>query len=176
MMKTVTTLLVGALAAAGCSKKTTDANAEPGKATEGGGASALPALTADPEPAPITAADKPPFESVSFRMAAKRNAKGWPKYTAYNHGTKVVTAIAIYAYAYDAGGKQVARTQTPMSWNGNLKPAGKTDWEIEVGMSGPDVPATAVAYDVCFDSIKFEGDAKWTEDTSRCPDQKPKAK
>src|SRR5258706_7073510 len=101
------------------------------------------------------------MESVKFRMLDKRNKNGWPKYTGYNHGTKVVTALAIYGYAYDASGKQVARTQTPMSWNGKLAAGGKSDWDIEIGASGAPVPDSAASYESCYDSIKFESDAKW---------------
>ena len=43
-------------------------------------------------------------------------------------------------------------------------------------MSGDAVPATAVAFDACYDAIKFDGDTKWTEESTRCPDQKPKTK
>ena len=147
------------------------------KPAEGaGGAAKLPALKADPDPAAITPADKPPFESVLFQMTDKRNSHGWPKYNAYNLGTKPITFLAISLYAYDSGGKQVAHTDTPMSWNGKLAPGGKSDWEIEVGMGGPDVPGTAASYEACFDSMKFDGDDKFTEDNARCPAQKPKAK
>jgi hypothetical protein len=168
MRRATIAIVLCTAAAGGCSKKNAEA--------EGASAAALPALTADPEPAPIVASEKAPLESVTFRMTAKRNGKGWPKYTAYNLGTKLVTAIAIYAYAYDASGKQIARTQTPMSWNGKLAAAGKSDWDIEVGMSGPDVPTSAVAYDVCYDAIKFDGETKWNEDTSHCPAEKPRGK
>ena len=123
MSKTIAAVCFAAgLLVVGCSKKDDkggdkkeekDGDKPAEKGAEGGGS--LPALTADPEPAPITAADQPPLESVKFRMLAKRNNKGWPKFTGYNYGTKVVTAMAIHGYAYDASGKQVLRTQTPMS-------------------------------------------------------------
>lgn len=173
---TIMTLCLGALAtgAVGCKHKKTD-GASGDTASAKPAAGNLPALTADPDPGAITPAETQPFDAVKFGMTANRNAHGWPKYAGYNYGTKVITAIAITGYAYDASGKQVARTQTPMSWNGKLAPGGKTDWDIEIGMSGPDVPASAASYEVCFDSIKFDGDAAWTEDNSRCPDQKPKA-
>lgn len=169
--------LVTVFGLAGCKKKADADKAVAGageKTAEGAGN--LPALTADPEPAAITPADQPPLDSVKFRNGGKRNKNGWPKYTAYNYGTKVVTAMAVYGYAYDASGKQVARTQTPMSWNGKLAAGGKSDWEIEIGMSGTPVPDTAASYEPCYDSIKFEGDDKWTNDTARCPEQKPKSK
>lgn len=175
---TITITCLAALTAGACKSKDKSSGADDkgGADKPAEGASKLPALTAEPDPGAITAADKPAFESVKFRMLDKRNAHGWPKYTGYNLGTKVITAMALYGYAYDASGKQVGRTQTPMSWNGKLTAGGKSDWDIEIGLSGPDVPETAASYEICFDSIKFDGDANWTEDSTRCPEQKPKAK
>jgi hypothetical protein len=136
---------------------------------------ALPPLTAEPAVEAITPADKPPFESVKFRMTDQRNGPGWPLYEAWNLGTKPIKFMAIYLYAYDKDGKQVARTDTPLSWNGDLKPGQKSDFDIDVGGFGDPIPGSSAAYDICFDSIKFEGDTDFTSDTSRCPEQKPKS-
>src|SRR5687767_10979904 len=120
---TLALVLVASLA--GCSKDKEGSGGE-GKPTGGGGGGALPALTAEPKLENITPAEKPPFEAVTFRMTGKRNKGGWPEYTAYNLGTKPVTFMAIYGYAYDKDGKQLARTDPPLSWNGNIKPGGAT--------------------------------------------------
>lgn len=162
---------------AGCGKKKDgDGGGDKGgdKGDKGGDTASLPALTADPDPGAITAADKAPFESVKFRMEAKRNAKGWPKYDAYNLGTKPIVFMAIYGYAYDKDGKQVARTSPPLSWNGKIAPGTKSDWDIDLG--GEAVPASAVSYEACYNSIKFEGDANMTSEDKRCPDTKEKGK
>jgi hypothetical protein len=173
-----TLFVVAALSlVAGCKKK------EETSSTGGGGdkkptetaAANLPALTAEPDPGAITAAEHKPMESVKFRMLAKRGDRGWPLFDAYNLGTKPITFLAIYGYAYDKDGKQVARTKVPLSWNGKLAPGGKTDWEIKVG-TGPDesVPESAASYELCFNSLKFEGDASFTDDNAKCPEQKAK--
>lgn len=162
--------------ATGCSKKKNDgdaAGADKG-GDKGGDTSSLPALTADPDPGTITAADKQPFESVKFRMLGKRNSNGWPAYDAYNLGTKPIVFMAIYGYAYDKDGKQVGRTKVPLSWNGKIDPGGKTDWEIKLGMDDDKVPASAASYAVCYNSIKFDGDDKMTSEDERCPEQMAK--
>lgn len=176
MRKIMFVVLASSLALGACKKKesTEGGAAASDKPAEGGGA-ALPALTAEPDPGPITAADKPPFESVKFQMTNKRTKSGWPKYNAYNLGTKEIGFLAITGYAYDKDGKQVAKTSVPLSWNGKLAPGGKTDWEIEVGGSDQ-VPATATQYNLCYSSIKFAGDTAMTDDNAKCPDQKPLAK
>lgn len=160
----------------GCKKKdegaAADKGAGKGAAADKGGS--LPPLTADPAVADITPADKPPFESVKLRMLDKRNDNGWPKYELYNLGTKPVTFAAIYGYAYDKDGKQVARTKVPLSWNGKAEPGKKADWDLTLGMSDDKVPATAVSYATCYNSIKFDGDTDQTMDNARCPEQMPK--
>lgn len=170
-------LLLGVLVlpGAGCKKKTKTTGAA-GSAAAGaaGGASALPPLTADPDPGTITPKDLPPFESVKFRMLAKRDATGWPEWDLYNLGTKPITFVAIYAYAYDASGKQLARTQVPLSWNGKLDPGGKTDFPADVG--GDQLTAAAVAFDACYTAMRYDGAPDQVSDDSRCPDQKPKNK
>jgi len=162
----------------GCKKKDGDAAAgDKGGADKPAEAANLPALTADPDPGAITAADHAPFESVKFRMLAKRSDHGWPKFEAYNLGTKPIAFLAIYGYAYDKDGKQVARTGTPLSWNGKLAPGGKTDWDIEIGSFKEDqVPASAASYELCYNSIKYDGDANGTDDHARCAEKKDKGK
>lgn len=171
-------MLVAALAlAAGACKKKEETSASGGgdKKPETAAAN-LPALTADPDPGTITPADTKPFESVKFRMLDKRTNKGWPKFDAYNLGTKQIGFLAIYGYAYDKDGKQVARTKVPLSWNGKLAPGGKTDWSIEIGGSDDPVPETAASYELCYNSLKYEGDTSFTDDNARCPDAKAKGK
>jgi len=150
--------------------------ADKGDKDKGGDTSSLPPLKEDPDPGAITAADKPPFESVKFRMMAKRSDKGWPNWNAYNYGNKPVVFMAVYGYAYDKDGKQVARTSVPLSWNGKIAPGGKTDWDIQLGGMGDPVPASAASYEACYNSIKFDGDANMTDDNARCPEKKEKGK
>jgi hypothetical protein len=174
-MRTFLYLAVASTLVMGCKKKDGDAA---GKGDKGGdkGAVTLPALTAEAAPT-VTAADHPPFESVKFRMLDKRNDKGWPKFEAYNLGTKPIAFLAIAGYAYDKDGKQVAHTSVPLSWNGKLAPGGKTDWDIEVGSFKEDqIPASAATYELCYSSIKYDGDANSTDDNSKCPAEKPKSK
>ncbi len=172
-MRTILILAIGSTLAFGCKKKD-DAGGSADKAAEGaGGAVKLPELTAEPA-VTVTAAEKPPFESVKFRMTAKRNDKGWPKFEAYNLGMKTIKFMAITGYAYDKDGKQVARTSVPLSWNGSIATGTKSDWDIEMGMSAEQVPASAASYELCFSSIKFDGDASATDDNTRCAEQKAK--
>lgn len=160
------------IAGAGCKKKTTDGAPDPaGKAT---GGATLPALTADPDPGQITPKELPPMESVKFRMLAKRDATGWPEWDLYNLGTKPISFVAIYAYAYDASGKQLARTSVPLSWNGKLDPGGKTDFPADVG--GDQLTPAAVSFDACYGGMKYDGAADQVRDDNRCPEQKPKGK
>lgn len=177
MRKLLTTALMATLAV-GCGKKK-DSSGTSDKAAEGasGAAVQLPPLKADPEMAAITPADKKPEEAVKFRQLDKRSDKGWPNYEAYNLGTKPVTFLAIYGYAYDKDGKQVAHTKTPLSWNGKIAPGQKTDFDIQLGGFPEDqVPATADSYEVCYDSIQYDGDKDMTNISGHCPDQKPKGK
>ena len=176
MRKLLMTALMATLAV-GCGKKK-DGDKGSDKAAEGAGGAGgnLPALKADPDPGAITAADKAPFESLKFRMLDQRGENGWPKYDIYNLGKKPVAFIAVNGYAYDKDGNQVAKTSVPLSWNGKIDPGGKTDFSIEIGFSDDKVPASAVSYDVCYDSIKFDGDANTTDQSGRCPDKKPKDK
>lgn len=176
---TTTMILCAALAAAtGCKDDKAKADgAKTGKAKPAAGAAGYAALTADPEPAAITPADTAPFESVKFRQLAKRDKSGWPTYDAYNLSTKAIKYIAITGYAYDKDGKQVMRSSPSLSWNGSIAPGAKTDWEIKLDDWGEKpVPASAVTFQVCFDSIQRDGDADMTSDTSRCPQDRPLVK
>jgi hypothetical protein len=171
-MRTMLMLMLISTVAVGCKKKEGTGGSSD-KATEGASAASLPPLTAEPEPAPITAAETPPLESVRFRMTAKRTSSGWPEFDAYNLGLKEIGFLYVSGYAYDKDGKQVARTSVPVSWNGKLAPGGKSDWTIKVGMSDP-VPATAATYELCYSSVKFAGETTNVDDDKRCPEQKPK--
>ncbi len=165
------TMVVLAVTGTGCKKK----HGELGAAATGGAAkSNLPALTADPDPGTITPKDMQPFESVKFRMLGQRDDAGWPKWDLYNLGSKPIEFVAIYAYAYDASGKQLAMTTVPMSWNGKLDPGGKSDFPTQVG--GDPLTADAVSFDACYSAMKYTGSDDQVRDTARCPDHKPKNK
>ena len=176
MKKLVCIVAVSVLALTACKKK--DKEEGGGATTSAKGADKaggdLPALTADPAMGDLTPAEKPPFEAVKLRMTDKRHTNGWPKYELYNLSTKPVTFVAITGYAYDKDGKQVARTKVPMSWNGKAEPGKKDSWDIMLGQADDKVPASATSYAVCYNSIKFEGDADMTTDNARCPEQMPK--
>src|SRR5690349_2560444 len=100
MHKVSLLLAVGLIAVPACKKKKEEGGSTAGKTAEGGKAGNLPALTDEPAVGDITPAEKPPFEMYKFRRLAKRNAKGWPKFEAYNLGTKDIKFMAIYTYAY----------------------------------------------------------------------------
>jgi hypothetical protein len=173
MHKLMIIAAIGTLAI-GCNKKKTGDGAAGGTSAKGAETGTMPALTAEAAPADLTPSEKPPFETVKLVMNGKRHTNGWPKYDLYNLGTKPVTYVGIYGYAYDKGGKQVARTSIPLSWNGKTAPGTKDSWDLMIGSDDDKVPATAVAFAVCYDSIKFEGDADMTTQTGRCPEQMPK--
>jgi hypothetical protein len=177
-MRTILYVLLVSAVAVGCKKKTEEVGGMMGDKGDKakGPAITYPALTAEAEPAPITAAETPPLDSVKFRMTDKRGDTGWPEFDAYNVGLKEISFMAISGYAYDKDGKQVMRTGTSLSWNGKLGPGAKSDWGIKVGGFGEAVPATAASYELCYTSVQFTGDAKSVDDNSRCPDQKPKKK
>lgn len=177
-MRTVLFVMVMSSVVIGCGKKKEgDGGGAGDKAGDkgGGGAPAadLPALTADPEPAKITPAETPPAETVKFRMLAKRGKGGWPTWDAYNYGTKPVAFMPIYGYAYDKDGKQLAKTKVPLSWNGKIEPGDKTSFSIDLGAEDTPVTAAATTFQLCYSSIKFDGD-KDTTPTGDCPDQRPK--
>lgn len=162
-------------AALGCKKKEGDGNKAGGGDSPKAAASDLPPLTAEAEPGAITASETPPLESVKFRMLAKRTKSGWPEFDAYNLNTKPISFMAIYGYAYDKDGKQLAKTKVPLSWNGDLKPGEKSMFSLSVGSMDDAPPAAATTFQLCFTSVQFKGDAKSTDDNSRCPDTRPKS-
>jgi hypothetical protein len=173
-------VIASALAAllVGCGKKDKDDKGSSAGKAKGGDKAAkdLPPLEAEPAVGDITPADKAPFEAVKFRLNGKRNDKGWPLYEAYNLHTKPITYMALHLYAYDKDGKKVAWTETPMSWNGNIPSGTKGDWDVDAATFQDPLPATAVAFDMCFSAIKFEGDEDATNDFDRCKADKPKDK
>ena len=173
-MKTILFVMLTSTVVMGCKSKETTSGSD--KPTEGSPAAggALPALTADPDPGAITAAETPPLDAVKFRMLAKRSKSGWPTFDAYNHGTKPIGFMAIYGYAYDKDGKQLARTKVPLSWNGKIEPGGKTDWTIDLGADDVPVTAAATTFQLCYTSVKFVGEENRTTDDARCPEQRPK--
>jgi hypothetical protein len=174
-MKTLTTLtiMIAALAlGAGCKDKKDD-KAGGAPAGDKGGGGDYAALTADPDPAAITPAETPPYESVVFQKTGKRGKTGWPMLNAWNLNTKPITFLAIHMYGYDKSGAQVARTSPPLSWNGKLEPGQKSSWEIDVAGMGDKVPASAVEFQVCYSGITLEG-GEMQSDAARCPDQRPK--
>jgi hypothetical protein len=170
MRKLIIIVAIGALAF-GCKKKKEEGG---GMSSDKGGASSAPALTAEPAPSPLAASEKPPYEAAKLVMNGKRGANGWPKYDLYNLSTKPVVFLGIYGYAYDKDGKQVGRTKVPLSWNGKVDPGSKASWDLEIGAPDDKVPASAASYAVCYNAIKFEGDADQTTDPAKCPEQMPK--
>jgi hypothetical protein len=173
-MRTILFVMLMSIVAMGCKKKETTGGSD--KTSEGSGAPAsdLPALTADPDPGKITAAETPPLDAVKFRMLAKRNKAGWPTFDAYNLGTKPIGFLAIYGYAYDKDGKQLVRSKVPLSWNGKLEAGDKSSWSIDIGGEDSPVTAAATAFQLCYTSVKIVGEEKTTDDNGRCPDQRPK--
>jgi hypothetical protein len=173
-MRTILFVMLMSTVAIGCGKKKDDAAGGGGdKKSEGSAPGDLPALTAEPDPGKITPAETAPAEAVKFRMLAKRGKGGWPTADAYNHGTKPVGFLAIYGYAYDKDGKQLARTKVPLSWNGKIEPGEKTSFSIDLGAADVPVTAAATTFQFCYTSIKFVGDADQTK-AGECPDQRPK--
>jgi hypothetical protein len=173
-MRTILFVMLMSTVAMGCKSKETTGGSD--KPTEGAKpTSDLPALTADPDPGKITAAETPALDAVKFRMlGGKRGKGGWPKFDAYNHGTKPIGFMGIYGYAYDKDGKQLARTKVPLSWNGKIEPGDKTSWSIDLGADDVPVTAAATTFQLCYTSVKVVGDADSTKDDARCPDQRPK--
>lgn len=133
------------------------------------------ALTADPPFGAITPSKKEPFETVRFRMRGEKGAEGWPEYDAANFSNRTVAYLNIYGYAYDKDGKQVARTK-PHAWNEKLEAGKQTTVPIRVGRFADKISDAAVAFELCYTTIKFDGEKKPTRDDERCPEQKPKSK
>lgn len=140
------------------------------------GASAGPgAVTAEPPFGAITPSQKEPFEAVRFRMRGEKGAEGWPEYDAANFSSRPVVFLNIYAYAYDKDGKQVGRTK-PLGWSDKLEPGKQTTIPVRVGRFDDKVSDAAVAFELCYTKIRFEGEKDGTRDTERCPEQKAKRK
>ena len=171
-MKKILFVRLMSTVAVGCKDKETTGGSD--KPTEGSTPASLPALTADPDPGAITAAETPPLDAVKFRMLAKRSKSGWPTFDAYNYGTKPIGFMAIYGYAYDKDGKQLARTKVPLSWNGTLDAGGKTSWSIDLAADDVPVPAAATTFQLCYTSVKIVGEENPTSDNGRCPEQRAK--
>jgi hypothetical protein len=172
-MRTTLFVMLMSTVAIGCGKKDEAGGTSGDKKVEGGAPADLPALTAEADPGKITAGEVQPADAVKFRMLAKRGKGGWPTADAYNYGTKPVGFLAIYGYAYDKDGKQLARTKVPLSWNGKIEPGDKTSWTIDLGANDVPVTAAATTFQFCYTSIKFVGDADQTK-AGDCPDQRPK--
>jgi hypothetical protein len=142
------------------------------------GASAGPtptAVTAEPPFGAITASKKEPFEAVRFRMRGEKGAEGWPEYDVANFSSRPVVFLNIYAYAYDKDGKQVGRTK-PLGWSDKLEPGKQATMPIRVGRFEDKVSDSAVAFELCYTTIQFEGEKDGARDNARCPEQKPKGK
>jgi hypothetical protein len=131
-------------------------------------------LSADPPFGEITPSKKPPFEAARFRMRSETDDTGWPEFDAANLSNKAIVVLNIYGYAYDKDGKQVGRTK-PLSWNEKLEPGRQTTIPIRVGRFEDKVSDAAVAFELCYTSIRFEGEKDSTRDDERCPDQKTKS-
>ncbi|MEO8698458.1 MAG: hypothetical protein ABI867_00410 [Kofleriaceae bacterium] len=175
MTKKILFVMAMSAAAFGCKKKDGEADKAGGGDSPKVAASDLPALTADPDPGAITATEKAPLDAVKFRMLAKRDNTGWPKFDAYNLGTKPIGYMAIYAYAYDKDGKQLAKTKVPLSWNGEIAPGDKSMFSISVGSMDDAPPAGATTFQLCYKSASFKGEKDTVDDPARCPDQRPKS-
>ncbi len=174
MIKLNATVLLASLLAFGACKKSETTDGTKNDSPKAG-ASDLPKLTEEPAPAAITPSEStPPLESAKFRMLAKRSASGWPEFDVYNLNTKPISFMAIYGYAYDKDGKQLARTKVPLSWNGDVPPGDKSSWAISLGDSEA-APAGATTFQLCYTDIKFKGETDRTEDDKKCPDQRPKS-
>jgi hypothetical protein len=173
MTKTQATVALASLLAFAACKKSEKTDDTKTSAAAKPAASELPKLTEDPAPTAITPSDTPPLESVKFRMLANRSKSGWPEFDAYNLNTKPIVFMAIYGYAYDKDGKQLAKTKVPLSWNGKLPPGDKSSFSISLG--DEELPAGATAFQLCYKAVKFEGDADRTDDPAKCPDQRPKS-
>ncbi len=127
--------------------------------------------SADPPFGNIAPSNKPPFEALQFRKRSEKADTGWPEFDAANFSNKPVVFLNVYGYAYDKDGKQVGRTR-PLSSNEKLEPGKQTT--IRVGRFQDKVSDTAVAFELCYTSIRFEGEKTGTRDDERCPEQKPK--
>jgi hypothetical protein len=108
---------------------------------------------------------KAAMSAVTFKANGKKNDKGWSKYDATNTSDKAVKFISVYNYAYDKDGKQLARTKGNLSWNGEIKPGASQ--EIDYG--NDPAPEGATDFEMCYDSIKFEGGEMISGKMDTCP-------
>ena len=108
----------------------------------------------------ITPTEKEPFEALTFKPKGGKDANGWAIFEVVNASTKAVTFANVYAFAYDKDGKYVAHTK-PLSWNpGKLAPGTKSSWDLTLGdREAAKVSDTATQFEVCYDSIRFDGEA-----------------
>jgi hypothetical protein len=131
-----------------------------------------PAAAAPAADAKVTPKPMPPFESIQFTQTAEKEANGWPKFDAVNLGNKKIVFAAITGFAYDKSGKLVKRLTTPLSWNTNLDPGGKAMFPVSVGAFEKE-SVTADKFELCYDSLKYDGDDKFVEDKTLCTDSRP---
>jgi ABC-type phosphate transport system substrate-binding protein len=129
----------------------------------------LPPLPVDPEPGTITPAATPPMRSLLFRQLGKRDMDGWQTFEIYNLSDRTVDGLVAYAYAYDASGAQVGRSEFPATIYGGLGLAPGAHMNLDFP-SGRRLPDSAVAFDACYASIRFSGDPK--AHVGRCPENK----
>lgn len=129
----------------------------------------LPPLPSDPDPGPITPSPKLPLRSLLFRQLGKNNGYGWQTYEIYNLSDRTVDGLVAVIYAYDANDTQVAKTEFPATAYGGLglAPGAHTSLTFPASQSPP---ATAVAFEACYASIRFVGDTK--PHLGRCPEDK----
>jgi hypothetical protein len=120
----------------------------------------------------VTPKHLPPFEAIVFTKTAEKEANGWPKFDAVNHGDKKIVFAAVTGFAYDKSGKLVKRLTTPLSWNTTLEPGGKSMFAVSVGAFEKE-NVTADKFELCYDSLKYDGDDKFVEDKTLCTDSRP---
>jgi len=167
MKKSLFGLALVSLSIISCDKKpeggTTATSAKPTTATAAPTPTpaATPTTTATTKAEAITPSDKEPFESLTFKPKADKDANGWPVFEIYNASKKTITFANLSGFAYDKDGKFVAQTK-PVSWNpGKLAPGAKSDWDLKIGdREAAKVSDKATTFELCYDSIWFDGEAK----------------
>jgi ABC-type phosphate transport system substrate-binding protein len=92
----------------------------------------------------------------------------------YNLSKRPILAITTVVYGYDADGRQVARTAPARQRHDGfdamfVEPGGHT----ELAFAADPPPPSAVAFEVCYDNIRFAGDVV-SRVSGHCPDQKPR--
>jgi hypothetical protein len=170
--RSVFLISISALVLAACSNGKSDAS----PSAEAHPAPPPPPAAAAPAPAggdgKVTPKHLPPFEAIVFTLNGEKEPSGWPKFEAVNHGDKKIVFAAITGFAYDKSGKLVKRTTTPLSWNTTLEPGAKAAFPVSVGTFEKD-PVTADKFELCYDSLKYDGDDKFVEDKTLCTDARP---